>query len=120
MITAAFPVAVLRSVWREAPPLLTAIGGCPPSAKVRAVGEGHPVRIRAERSDEELAAADIGGNLIVVIQCPVWSRARTAGLEHAVLVAADDGGLEAVNALISEAISGEACLAPTLSGCTIE
>jgi len=73
-----------------------------------------------ERSDEELAAADIGGNLIVVIQCPVWSRARTAGLEHAVLVAAEDGGLEAVNALISEAISGEACLAPTLSGCTIE
>jgi hypothetical protein len=73
-----------------------------------------------ERSDEELAAADIGGNLIVVIQCPVWSRARTAGLEHAVLVAADDGGLEAVNALISEALSGEACLAPTLSGCTIE
>jgi hypothetical protein len=73
-----------------------------------------------ERSDEELAAADIGGNLLVVIQCPVWSRARTAGLEHAVLVAAEDGGLEAVNALISEAISGEACLAPTLSGCTIE
>jgi hypothetical protein len=72
-----------------------------------------------EGSDEELAAADIGGNLIV-IQCPVWSRARTAGLEHAVLVAAEDGGLEAVNALISEAISGEACLAPTLSGCTIE
>jgi hypothetical protein len=36
-----------------------------------------------------------------------------------VLVAAEDGGLEAVNAL-SEAISGEACLAPTLSGCTIE
>jgi hypothetical protein len=33
VITAAFPVAVLRSVWREAPPLLTAIGGCPPSAK---------------------------------------------------------------------------------------
>jgi hypothetical protein len=34
--------------------------------------------------------------------------------------AAEDGGLEAVNALISEAVSGEACLAPTLSGCTIK
>ena len=73
-----------------------------------------------ERGDEELAAADIGGNLIVVIQCPVWPRAPTAGLEHAVLVAAEDGGLEAVNALISEAISGEACLAPAFCGCTIE
>ena len=73
-----------------------------------------------ERRDEELAAADIGGNLIVVIQCSGLISCTTAGLEHAVLVAAEDGGLEAVNALISEAISGEACLAPTLSGCTIE
>jgi hypothetical protein len=60
-----------------------------------------------ERSDEELAAADIGGNLIVVIQCPVWSRARTAGLEHAVLVAAEDRGPEAVNALRAKLLAAK-------------
>src|SRR5215469_6406228 len=39
-----------------------------------------------ERTDEELAAEDVGGDLLAVIPFPVWSRIRTVGLEHAVLV----------------------------------
>ena len=107
-----------RDLWHEYKRATRSLAAVRWSRGLRAMMAGSATE--PERSDEELAAADIGGNLIVVIQCPVWSRARTAGLEHAVLVAAEDGGLEAVNALISEAISGEACLAPTLSGCTIE
>jgi hypothetical protein len=71
-----------------------------------------------ERTDEELAAEDVGGNLLAVIQFPVWSRIRTVGLEHAVLVAAEDGDLAAVNARISQAGCGQALSPP--EHCRIE
>jgi hypothetical protein len=54
------------------------------------------------RSDEELAAEGVGGNLLAAIQLPVWSRIRNAGLDHAVLGAAENGGLAAVNALLRQ------------------
>jgi hypothetical protein len=69
----------------------------------------------SERTDEELAAEDVGGNLLAVIQFPVWSRIRTVGLEHAVLVAAEDGGMAAVNARISQAGCGHALSPPNLA-----
>ncbi len=53
-----------------------------------------------ERSGEELAAEECDGDLLAVIQFPVWSRIRAAGLEHAVLVAAEDGGLAALRAYV--------------------
>lgn len=56
-----------------------------------------------ERTDEELAAENVGGSLLAAIQMSAWSRIRTGGLEHAVLVAAADGGMDAVHALIGEA-----------------
>jgi hypothetical protein len=52
--------------------------------------------------DEELAAKNVSGNLFAVIQFPVWSCIRTVGLEHALLVAAENGGLAAANALIRQ------------------
>lgn len=52
------------------------------------------------RADEELASEDVNGDLIAVIPLPVWSHIRLAGLEHAVLVAAEHGGLADVNSLI--------------------
>ena len=55
--------------------------------------------IGAERTDEELAAEDVGGNQLAVLEFPTWTRIRAAGLEHAVLVAAERGGLRAVNSL---------------------
>jgi hypothetical protein len=54
----------------------------------------------AERTDEELAAEEIGGSLLETIELSGWSRIRTAGLELVVLVAAEDGGLPAVSVIL--------------------
>jgi hypothetical protein len=61
-----------------------------------------------ERADEELAAEDVNGELMAVISVPVWSRIRLAGLEHAVLVAAERGGLTDINSLIGQVGCGQA------------
>jgi hypothetical protein len=60
-----------------------------------------------ERTDEELAAEDVGGEVLAVIPFPVWSRIGTEGLEHALLVAAENGGLAAVGALLGQAGCGQ-------------
>jgi hypothetical protein len=59
-----------------------------------------------------LAAEDIGGSLLAVIQFPAWSRIRAAGLEHALLVAAEKGGLTAVNGLIAQVTGSPALPMP--------
>jgi hypothetical protein len=46
-----------------------------------------------ERTDHELAAAQVGGKAVVVIPLAAWMRIRAAGLEHAVLVAAETGAM---------------------------
>jgi hypothetical protein len=43
----------------------------------------------ADRTDGELAAENVDGDLQGVIPIAVWSRIRIAGLDHGVLVAAD-------------------------------
>jgi Replication protein len=53
-----------------------------------------------ERTDEELVADDVGGEVLASVEAPVWSRIRGAGLEHALLVAAECGGLVAVDKLL--------------------
>jgi len=73
-----------------------------------------------ERTDEELAAEDVGGNLLAVIQFPVWSCIRIAGLKQAVLLAAEDGGVAAVSARISQAGCGQALSPPPPKQCRIE
>jgi hypothetical protein len=55
-----------------------------------------------ERSDEELAAEEVGGDLLAFIPFAVWSRVRAAGLEHAVLVAAENGRSAAINAILGQ------------------
>ena len=57
--------------------------------------------LASEQADKELAAEDVGDQQVTVIAREVWSRARTAGLDHALLAAAESGGLAAVNALIA-------------------
>jgi hypothetical protein len=65
-----------------------------------------------ERPGNDLAAEDIGGSLLAVIQFPAWSRIRAAGLEHALLVAAEKGGLTAVNGLIAQVTGSPALPMP--------
>jgi hypothetical protein len=54
-----------------------------------------------EKTDEELALDDVGGDLIG--RCPphVYARVRAAGLQLLVTYAAESGGLSAVNALLA-------------------
>jgi hypothetical protein len=59
-----------------------------------------PVAAR-DRTDEELAIDEVDGELVAMIPIGVWSCVRLAGLEHAVLVAAENGGLDAISALLS-------------------
>jgi hypothetical protein len=54
-------------------------------------------------SDEDLAAEDVNGELLMVIPLPVWSRLRTASVEHALLVAAERGGAAAIHVLLRQA-----------------
>ncbi len=65
-----------------------------------------------DQTDEELAAEDVNGAAVAVIQLSVWSRIRLAGLEHQVLVAAEHGGLAAINSIIGQADCGQANAPP--------
>jgi hypothetical protein len=56
-----------------------------------------------EQSDEQLAAEAVDGQLAVVLPLPAWQRIRLAGVEHAVLVAAELGGVAAVDVLLRQA-----------------
>jgi hypothetical protein len=68
-----------------------------------------------KRADEEVAAEDIAGDLLAVIQLPMWSRIRTAGQDHTVgqdhtglPVAAENSGPARPRALIRQASRGRA------------
>ena len=63
--------------------------------------------VEPERTDEELAANDVRGELIAVLPPDAWSRVRLAGLEHALLVAAERNGLAEVNSLIAHTGRGQ-------------
>ncbi len=52
-------------------------------------------------SEEQLAAVEVGGELIAVMTWQVWTRVRRAGLGSAVLAAGEAGGLEGINALLA-------------------
>ena len=105
-----------RDLWREYGRVTRGLAAVRWSRGLRAVMLGPATE--PERTDEELAAEDVNGNLLAVIQFPVWSRIRTVGLEHAVLVAAEHGGVAAVNARISQAGCGQALSPP--KHCRIE
>jgi hypothetical protein len=55
-----------------------------------------------EQSDQQLAAADVDGDLAAVVPLPTWQRIRLAGVDHAILVAAELGGHTAVEDLLDE------------------
>jgi hypothetical protein len=90
-----------RTLWREYGRVTRGLSAVRWSRGLRAVILG-PAN-EPPRTDEELVAEDIGGELLAVIQLAVWSRIRTAGIDHALLVAAEDGGLTALNVLLCEA-----------------
>jgi len=50
----------------------------------------------SEARDEDLAVEAVSGELLIAITTAVWSDIRLGGLDHAILVAAESGGLPAV------------------------
>jgi Replication protein len=58
--------------------------------------------IEPEQSDRELAGEVVNGELVAVLAVEVWARLRCWGLDHALLVAAESGGHDAVRVVISQ------------------
>jgi len=86
-----------RDLWREYSRITRGLAAVRWSRGLRTVVLGPAAE--PERTDERLAAEDVSGELIAIIPIVVWSRIRLAGLDHAVLVAAEHGGLDAINTL---------------------
>ncbi len=95
-----------RQLWREYSRVTRGLAAVRWSRGLRAIMLGPAVE--PERTDEELAVEDVHGDLVAVIPISVWSPIRLAGLDHAVLVAAEFGGLDAINVLIGPAGCGQA------------
>ena len=58
--------------------------------------------VAPKRTDEQLAAVEVGGELVAVIAWRVWVRVRQASAGPEVLTAAERGGLPAINEVLSE------------------
>jgi hypothetical protein len=86
-----------RDLWREYCCVTRSLAAVRWSRGLRSAVGGSATD--AERTDEELAAENVGGNQLAVLEFAVWARIRAAGLERAVLVAAEQGGLRAVTSL---------------------
>lgn len=61
-----------------------------------------------ERTDAEMAVEDVGGELLALIPSVAWSRLRAAGLDLAVLVAAEFGGPTVVASRLRHALAPHA------------
>jgi hypothetical protein len=58
-----------------------------------------------ERSDEELTAEEVGGQLVSAIAPSTWAKLRAAGLDCSLLVAAELGGPAAVTTLLLSSLA---------------
>ncbi len=90
-----------RDLWHEYSKVTKGLAAVRWSRGLRAVVLGQAAE--PEQTDAELAAENINGELVTTIPLAVWSRLRLAGLDHAMLVAAEQGGLPAVSTLIDQA-----------------
>jgi hypothetical protein len=72
--------------------------------------------VEPQLSDEQLAVVEVGGVLIAVIEWKLWVRVRRAGLGPVVLSAGEAGGLDGINALLSEHGLGQAEPPPGMGG----
>jgi hypothetical protein len=109
-----------RDLWREYSSATRGLAAVRWSRGLRALMLGPTAE--PERADQELAAEDVNGNLVVVISLPVWARIRLAGLEHAVLIAAEHGDLTGTQRLMSWAgllRGGEVTGQPSVAGDTV-
>jgi Replication protein len=90
-----------RDLWHEYSHITRGLAAVRWSQGLRALILGQSAQ--SERSDGQLAAEDVNGEIIAIVSLAVWSRIRFARLDHALLVAAEYGGLTAVSTLLGQA-----------------
>ncbi len=91
-----------RDLWHEYSRVIRGLAAVRWSRGLRALMLGPAAE--PEQSDEQLAAEDVDGKLALVVPLPAWQRIRLAGVEHAVLVAAELGGVAAVDVLLHQVL----------------
>jgi hypothetical protein len=94
-----------RDLWREYSSVTRSLAAVRWSRGLRVLMLGTAALL--EKTDVELAAEDVEGELVTCLEVAVWSRLRLAGLDHTLLVAAERGGLAAIGALIRQAGCGQ-------------
>jgi replication protein len=87
-----------RDLWQEFGRATRGLGAVRWSRGLRSVVSGCDEP--PQRTDSELAQDAADGELVRMFEVGDWHSIRRAGLEHAVLVAAERGGESAVNALV--------------------
>jgi hypothetical protein len=88
-----------RDLWREYGRVTHGLSAVRWSRGLGLVILGRPCL--PEHSDQELATDEVDGTLTAQLTLLVWSRIRAGGLDHAVLVAAENG-VDAVNSLLDQ------------------
>jgi hypothetical protein len=89
-----------RDLWHECSRATRGLAAVRWSRGLRALMLG--AEAEPEQSDEQLAAEDVDGALAAIVPLPTWHRIRRAGLEHAILVAAELGGPTTVDVLLHQ------------------
>jgi hypothetical protein len=89
-----------RQLWREYACTTRGLAAVRTSRGLRVVILGPSAD--PDKTDAQLAAEDINGELVGIIPLAAWSALRVAGLDHILLVAAEQAGLDAVRMLIGQ------------------
>jgi hypothetical protein len=90
-----------RDLWHEYARVTSGLAAVRWSRGLRAVMLGPTAK--RERSDIEMAAADVNGSLVTAIARAAWTEIRAAGFDLVLLVAAERSGRSAVRALAAAA-----------------
>jgi hypothetical protein len=89
-----------RELWREYGRITRSLAAVRWSRGLRAIMVGPAAR--PAKTDAELAAEQVTGVLVITIELAAWLRIRLAGLEQAILVAAERDGRGGIGALMKQ------------------
>jgi hypothetical protein len=87
-----------RDLWHEYRLVTRGLAAVRWSRNLRAVMLGPTAP--GGKTDEELAVEDVDGALVAAIPLALWARIRLAGLDHAVLIASENGSFDGVDTFI--------------------
>jgi Replication protein len=94
-----------RDLWHEYACATRSLAAVRWSRRLRAATLG--AGAEPERTDQQLAAEEVGGALLAALSLAAWTSLRHARLDHAVLVEVELGGAVALNALLADLLAHE-------------